>query len=497
MAEHNHHYQCGTVSFGEEIGPTNHICAFCNTHGMTTEINLIPDRSGPGIKTAALSFGPSREGSVKYATGDETSERNVTKVETVIGIWNVRSLNQCGKAELLVHEMDNLNWHILGISEMRWEGTGEALSEDGHKLWFSGNNKKKINGVGFLVNKAIKNSVLEYTNCCDEVIDDFYENLNDLIKTIPRKDILVVQGDWNAKIGEDAYKIEKKKLKDPTIAEQYRGELAGRFAPLLLIDQDPQTHCDEITNTIRNVAEEKLGKCRKIKRPWLTSEVLEKCEDRRNKKKRKCLGAVELAEYRNANRQTRNALNEAKNKWLQGQTKDIEESLHRNNTKEDLPLEEHILLSEVEWAIKELKRNKSPGADNICAELIQVNGDTTAKVIHKLCSEILKTKEWPSQWTESVLITIPKKANNRKCSGYRTISLISHTSKVLLKIIKKRISPRVEEVLSESQAGFRRGRSTVEQITTIKILNEKMRDTGKLIFHNFIDFRKAFDKSLA
>lgn len=111
---------------------------------MTTEINLIPDRSGPGIKTAALSFGPSREGSVKYATGDETSERNVTKVETVIGTWNVRSLSQCGKAELLVHEMDNLNWHILGISEMRWEGIGEALTEDGHKLWFSGNNKKKI-----------------------------------------------------------------------------------------------------------------------------------------------------------------------------------------------------------------------------------------------------------------------------------------------------------------------------------------------------------------
>jgi len=404
---------------------------------MTTEINLIQDRSGPGI-----SFGPSREGSVKYATGDKTSERNVTKVETVIGTWIVRSLSQCGKAELLVHEMDNLNWHILGISEMRWEGTGEALSEDGHKLWFSGNNKKKINGVGFLVNMAIKNSVLEYTpvnerlamiriagkpfnltvvqvyaptqDCCDEVIDDFYENLNDLIKTIRRKDILVVQGDWNAKIGEDAYenwkgvvgkfghgetnerglkllefaknhqlivantlfnhkisrrttwhspdgkthnqidfiliskrfssginraktrtfskpdigsdhdlvmmplkiklKISKKtttdrtrfdleKLKDPTIAEQYQGELAGRFAPLLLLDQDPQTLCDKITNTIKNVAEEKLGKCRKIKRPWLTSEVLEKCEDRRNKKKRKCLGAVERAECRTANRE--------------------------------------------------------------------------------------------------------------------------------------------------------------------------------------------------
>ena len=93
-----------------------------------------------------------------------------------------------------------------------------------------------------------------------------------------------------------------------------------------------------------------------------------------------------------------------------------------------------------------------------------------------------------------MLIKIPKKANSRKCSDHWTISLISHASKVLLKIFQKRISPRIEEVLSESQAGFRRGRSTVEQITTVRILNDKARDAGSLIFHNFIDFCKAFDK---
>ncbi len=64
----------------------------------------------------------------------------------------------------------------------------------------------------------------------------------------------------------------------------------------------------------------------------------------------------------------------------------------------------------------------------------------------------------------------------------------------MLKIIQKRITPRVEEVLSESQAGFRKGRSTVEQITTVRILNEKARNMGSLIFHNFIDFRKVFDR---
>ena len=143
--------------------------------------------------------------------------------------------------------------------------------------------------------------------------------------------------------------------------------------------------------------------------------------------------------------------------------------------------------------MRELKRAKSPGADNIRAELIQGGRESIVKVLHKLCNEILRTTKWPNQWTESVLITIPKKANTGKCSEHRTINLISLASKVMLKIIQKRITPRIEEVLSESQAGFSRGRTTVQQITTLQILNEKARDIESLIFHNFIDFRKVLD----
>ena len=75
------------------------------------------------------------------------------------------------------------------------------------------------------------------------------------------------------------------KLKDPAIAEQYKEELAGRFAPLLLTDQDPQSLCDDFTNIMENVAEEKLRKSRKIKKPWITTKVIEKCDNRREKKK--------------------------------------------------------------------------------------------------------------------------------------------------------------------------------------------------------------------
>ena len=94
--------------------------------------------------------------------------------------------------------------------------------------------------------------------------------------------------------------------------------------------------------------------------------------------------------------------------------------------------EEEAMTSEVEWAVKELKRNKSPGSDNVSAELIQEGGEATTKIMHKLCNEILRTKKWPSLWTESVLIAIPKKTNSRKCSDYRTISLINPASNVML-----------------------------------------------------------------
>ena len=136
----------------------------------------------------------------------------------------------------------------------------------------------------------------------------------------------------------------------------------------------------------------------------------------------------------------------------------IKEDVEGSGNSEDE--EVTILKSEVEDVIKELKNYKSPGADNICAELIKNGGEDTVKLLQLLCNKILETSEWPSQWTESILIPLAKKANIKKCTDFRTISLISHASKVLLKIIQKRITPRVEAVLDESQAGFRKGGGT-------------------------------------
>ena len=94
-------------------------------------------------------------------------------------------------------------------------------------------------------------------------------------------------------------------------------------------------------------------------------------------------------------------------------------------------------------------------------------------VLTEICNRIWRTGEWPTPWTQSLIITLPKQGNLQLCQNYRTISLISHSSKVMLKGILNRFKPQAEEIIAEEQAGFRAGRSTTEQIFNLRILCEK------------------------
>ena len=107
--------------------------------------------------------------------------------------------------------------------------------------------------------------------------------------------------------------------------------------------------------------------------------------------------------------------------------------------------------------------------------------------------KIWKIGEWPTTWTKSLVITLPKKGNLQLCQNYRTISLISHPSKVMSKIILNRLQPQAEEITAEEQAGFRAGRSTTEQIFNLRILCEKYLQHQQNLYHVFIDFKNAFD----
>ena len=101
-------------------------------------------------------------------------------------------------------------------------------------------------------------------------------------------------------------------------------------------------------------------------------------------------------------------------------------------------LEPDILVCKVMWALGSITTNKTGGGDEILTELFQILKDDAVKVLHSICQQIWKTQQWPRDWKRSAFITVPKKGSTKQCSNYHTIALISHASKVILKILQAR-----------------------------------------------------------
>ena len=114
-------------------------------------------------------------------------------------------------------------------------------------------------------------------------------------------------------------------------------------------------------------------------------------------------------------------------------------------------------------------------------------------MLHSICQQSWKTQQWPQDWKRSVFIPIPKKVNAKECSNYGTIALISHTSKVVLKILEARLQQYLNHGLPDVQAGLRKDRGTKDQIVNIHWIIEKAREFQKNIYFCFIDNTKAFD----
>ena len=664
----------------------------------------MPDRSRPGITTTAHPTGGNQGGDDKYATGANPNPNpnpnkanpaiKLPKQGTTIGTWNVRTLHQRGKVKELTHELQRYKWDIIGLAEVRWTGFGETSTDEGHKIWFSGDQSKHQYGVAFIVRKELAKSIISCTpissriisiRICakphnltiiqvyaptsdhdDEEVETFYEEIEKVIKATPKKDILIIMGDWNAKIGPDAYqqwsgtvgkfgwsetndrgvrllefaqshrmtiantlhphkksrtvtwqspgglvhnqidyilvprrfkssinkaqtrsfpgadigsdhnlvltrlKLKLKtnqsnktprirfnldKLNDPEIAEIFQAQVGGKFAALATIDQDVETLANNLKEALITSAEEVIGRQRSKKQPWVTNKILELCDKRRGLKKDKNSNQEAADKYRTINTKIRNEMKQAKEDWIENQCRTVEDSLavgnskkayvtlrnltktqqksasviedskgklltdstavlgrwteyctelYNNKTSPDTTIlqnrqdrEMHelpVLPSEVEEAIRSLKRDKSPGIDNIPAELLKHGGVAVTETLTKICQKIWEHKKWPKEWTQSLIIPLPKKGNIKQCQNYRTISLISHPSKVMLKIILNRLKPVAEELLSEEQAGFRPGRSTIEQIFNCRLLIEKHLQHQRELHHNFIDFKKAFDR---
>ena len=153
-------------------------------------------------------------------------------------------------------------------------------------------------------------------------------------------------------------------------------------------------------------------------------------------------------------------------------------------------LEPDILECEVKWTWGSIITNKASRGDGISVELFQILKDNAVKVMHLICQQIWKTQQWPQDWKRSVCIPIPKKGNAKGCSNYHIIALISHASKVMLKILWVRLQQYVNHEIPDVQAGFRKGRETRDQIANICWIIKKAREFPENIYFCFIDYHK-------
>ena len=139
-------------------------------------------------------------------------------------------------------------------------------------------------------------------------------------------------------------------------------------------------------------------------------------------------------------------------------------------------------LTLVKYALESVTTNKTSGGDGIPVELFQILKDDAVKVLHSICQQIWKAQQWPQNWKRSVFIPIPQKDNDKECSNYRTIALISHSSKVMLKILQATLQQYMNCELSDVQADFRKGRGTRDQIVNIGWIIKSKRVPEKHLF---------------
>ena len=342
------------------------------------------------------------------------------------------------------------------------------------------------------------------------------------------------------------------KLLQPEIKDQYTIETNNRFEILSQIveEKPPEELWQEIKLIYHETAEKILGKQKNKKsKPWISQETIDMADQKKAARK-----SNNSDEYDRLKREIKKQLKEDKAKWLENECEQIDEfdrknkskdmfdkirkvqrnefqvkqitvnneagqpivdpdlimkrweqygeklfktSSHSDKTKiEDFEQEPPPLISEVESALKTIKVGKSPGLDNIPAELLKNSGDSATKVLHSLCCSIWKTCQWPKDWKQQELVMLHKAGSVKECGNYRTIALLSHTSKILLDIILNRMKAKVEAELAEEQAGFRPGRGTGDMLCAIQAVLEKLNAVKKDqqdAFIIFIDYSKAFD----
>ncbi|KAF7252624.1 Craniofacial development protein 2 [Varanus komodoensis] len=404
--------------------------------------------------------------------------------------WNVRSMNQ-GKLDVVKQEMTRLNINIVGISELKWTGMGEFNSDD-HQVYNCGQESLRRNGVAFIVNKRVGKAVLGYnlqndrmisvriqgkpfnitivqvyaptTGAEEAEVDQFYEGLQHLLELTPK---MMSLSSW----GIGMLKLKLKKVGKSTrplrydlnhIPDEYTVEVTNRFKELDLIDRVPEELWVELRKEGKQRQERKIQTIAEFQRTarrdenaFLNEQCKEIEENNRIGRTRdlfKKIGDMKgtfhakMGMIKDQNGRDLTEAEEIKKRW-QDYTEELykkELNVPDNHDGVVTDLEPDILEHVVKWALGSLSNNKASGGDSIPAELFKILKDDAVKVLNSICHQIWKTQQWPQDWKRSVYIPIPKKGNAKECSNYHTIALISHASKVMLKILQATLQQYVD-----------------------------------------------------
>ena len=345
-------------------------------------------------------------------------------------------------------------------------------------------------------------------------------------------------------------------LKDGGVS--FRNDLEKKLDGNWKREEDITNRWNTLKAAIHTTAEETVGyrRDKRIKKPWVTEEMLKKMEERR---RWKCIGTTEGKHmYRKLNNELRRETTKAREKWWTEQCDEINnlyekgqidkmyatvknldrkptaqskaildkegkllvdendilerwkeyiEELYSTDRNNDMVVEEEnevpvddkgpdLLAEEIIKALKSLTNGKAEGIDNIPGELLKEMGPVAQQCLIEICKDIYSTGIWPEDFTQAVIITLAKKQNATACSDFRTISLLSHASKVVIKVLQQRIEAKVATVgaIGVDQFGFMKGRGTREAIGSLRILAERSLEHGKQLHICFVDYEKAFDR---
>lgn len=345
------------------------------------------------------------------------------------------------------------------------------------------------------------------------------------------------------------------KLKDERVKADYQLELANRFA-LLSVGEDLDEMWSEMKEAISDSATRVLGRRRKRRKVWFNDECQTAVDMRKKALHDYLADGTKKQEYERVRRRANDCLRREKRRYLREKLASIEVNRAANNgrdmyrtikrmrgmmqqavtirddegnllsnpkdaleqwrkyfdgllnvqppnlTEEPAvyqtaePLVDEPTREEVEKAIKMLKNNKAPGIDGLPAELIKQGGERMLTELHNLITNIWRRECIPDEWRESIITPVFKKGDRSDCNNYRGISLLSVGYKVLSNILLFRMNPYAEENLGDYQAGFRRNRSTTDQIFTLRQVYEKCWEFGLEVHNIFVDFAKAYDSIL-